>query len=54
MGFSSEALAAIDEMLRADDWGLSSAAFELPPAGDLPKSPDDAAANEIKLDLAVS
>ena len=53
MGFSGEALAAIDEMLRADDWGLSSAAFDLPPAGDLPKSPDDAAANEIKLDLAI-
>ena len=34
MGFSATALAAIDEMLRADDWGLSSAAFELPPAGD--------------------
>lgn len=53
MGFSGQALAAIDEVLRADDWGLSSAAFELPPAGDLPKSPDDAAANEIKLDLAI-
>ena len=53
MGFSGEALAAIDEMLRADDWGLSSAAFELPPAGALPKSPDEAAANEIKLDLAI-
>ena len=53
MGFSSEALAAIDEMLRAEDWGLSSAAFELPPAGALPKSPDEAAANEVKLDLAV-
>ncbi|HLO23419.1 MAG TPA: L,D-transpeptidase family protein [Methyloceanibacter sp.] len=53
MGFSGRALAAIDEVLRADDWGLSSAAFELPPAGDLPKSPDDAAASEIKLDLAI-
>jgi len=53
MGFSGEALAAIDELLRADDWGLSSAAFELPPAGALPKSPDEAAANEIKLDLAI-
>ena len=53
MGFSSEAIAAIDEMLRAEDWGLSSAAFELPPAGALPKSPDEAAANEVKLDLAV-
>ncbi len=53
MGFSGHALAAIDEVLRADDWGLSSAAFDLPPAGDLPKSPDAAAANEIKLDLAI-
>ncbi len=53
MGFSGGALAAIDEMLRADDWGLSSAAFDLPPAGNLPKSPDEAAANEIKLDLAI-
>ncbi len=53
MGFSGRALAAIDEILRADDWGLSSAAFDLPPAGDLPKSPDEAAASEIKLDLAI-
>ncbi|HMK41216.1 MAG TPA: L,D-transpeptidase family protein, partial [Methyloceanibacter sp.] len=53
MGFSAPALAAIDEMLRADNWGLSSAAFDLPPAGDLPGSPDAAAANEIKLDLAI-
>ena len=37
MGFSSEAPAAIDEVLRADDWGLSSADFDLPPAGDLPE-----------------
>ena len=53
MGFSAPALAVIDEVLRADDWGLSSAAFDLPPAGDLPGSPDAAAANEIKLDLAI-
>jgi murein L,D-transpeptidase YcbB/YkuD len=53
MGFSGQALAAIDEVLRADDWGLSSAAFDLPPVGDLPKSPDAAAASEIKLDLAI-
>ena len=53
MGFSSEAQSAIDEMLRADDWGLSSADFELPPAGDLPNSIDDQASNEIKLDLAI-
>lgn len=53
MGFSSEAQAVIDEVLRADDWGLSSAAFELPSAGDLPDSVDDQALNEIKLDLAI-
>jgi murein L,D-transpeptidase YcbB/YkuD len=53
MGFSSEAQAAIDEVLRADDWGLSSADFQLPPAGDLPDSIDDQALNEIKLDLAI-
>ncbi len=53
MGFSSEAQSAIDEVLRADDWGLSSADFQLPPAGDLPNSVDDQALNEIKLDLAI-
>jgi murein L,D-transpeptidase YcbB/YkuD len=53
MGFSAPALAVIDEVLRADDWGLSSAAFDLPPAGDLPGSPEAAATNEIKLDLAI-
>jgi murein L,D-transpeptidase YcbB/YkuD len=53
MGFSQEALAAIDEVMKADDWGLSSADFALPPAGDLPASVDAAAASEIKLDLAI-
>ncbi len=53
MGLSGEGLAVIDEILRADEWGLSSSAFDLPPSGDLPASPEDAAANEIKLDLAV-
>ncbi len=53
MGFSSEAQAAIDEVLRADDWGLSAADFQMPPAGDLPDSVDDQALNEIKLDLAI-
>jgi len=53
MGFSREALAAIDEVLKADDWGLSSAAFDLPPAGELPASADAQAASEIKLDLAI-
>jgi murein L,D-transpeptidase YcbB/YkuD len=53
MGFSSEAQAAIDEVLKADDWGLSSAAFDLPAAGDLPDSVDEQALGEIKLDFAV-
>ncbi len=53
MGFSGEGLAVIDEILRADDWGLASVAFDLPASGDLPASPDAAAANEIKLDLAI-
>jgi murein L,D-transpeptidase YcbB/YkuD len=53
MGFSSGAQASIDEILKADDWGLSAAAFSLPDAGDLPDSADDQAAAEIKLDLAV-
>ncbi len=53
MGFSSEAQSAIDEVLKADDWGLSSAAFDLPAAGDLPNSVDKQAVGEIELDLAV-
>jgi murein L,D-transpeptidase YcbB/YkuD len=53
MGFSSEAQAAIDEILEADDWGLSADAFALPDAGDLPDSLDDQALAEIKLDLAI-
>jgi murein L,D-transpeptidase YcbB/YkuD len=53
MGFSSEAQAAIDEVLKADDWGLSSAAFDLPAAGDLPDSVGAQAIGEIELDLVV-
>lgn len=53
MGFSNEAQAAIDEILDADDWGLSRAAFDLPPAGDLPDSVDKQAASEIELNLAI-
>ena len=53
MGFSSEAQTIIDEVLRADDWGLSSADFDLPSAGDLPDSVDKQALAEIKLDLAI-
>jgi len=53
MGFSAKAQAAIDEMGKADDWGLAAAAFELPPAGDLPATPEAKAFAEIKLDLAI-
>jgi murein L,D-transpeptidase YcbB/YkuD len=53
MGLSNEGLAVVDEILRADEWGLSSAAFDLPASGDLPTSPEAAAATEIKLDLAI-
>jgi L,D-transpeptidase YcbB len=53
MGFSAKAQTAINEIGKADDWGLSAAAFELPPAGDLPKTADAQAVAEIKLQLAV-
>ncbi|HXG78328.1 MAG TPA: L,D-transpeptidase family protein [Methyloceanibacter sp.] len=53
MGFSSEAQAVIDEILEADEWGLSSSAFKLPDAGDLPGSPEEQAAAEILLDIAI-
>ncbi len=53
MGFSNEAQAAIDEIRKADDWGLSSAAFDLPDAGDLPGSVEEQAVGEIELNLAI-
>jgi murein L,D-transpeptidase YcbB/YkuD len=53
MGFSARGQAALFEIGKADAWGLSAAAFELPPAGDLPASPEAQAAAEIKLDLAI-
>jgi murein L,D-transpeptidase YcbB/YkuD len=53
MGLSAKGQAVINEIGKADDWGLSAAAFELPPAGDLPKTADAQAGAEIKLDLAV-
>jgi L,D-transpeptidase YcbB len=53
MGFSAKAQAAIDEIGKADDWGLSASAFQLPPAGTLPKTADEQASAEIKLQLAV-
>jgi murein L,D-transpeptidase YcbB/YkuD len=53
MGFSAKAQAAINEIGKADDWGLTASAFELPPAGDLPDNADDQAIAEIKLQLAI-
>jgi murein L,D-transpeptidase YcbB/YkuD len=53
MGFSAKAQAAINEFGKADDWGLTASAFELPPAGDLPDNADDQAIAEIKLQLAI-
>jgi len=53
MGLSARGQSALFEIERADDWGLDAAAFELPPAGDLPPGPDDEAATEIRLDLAI-
>ena len=53
MGFSARGQAALFEIGKADDWGLDAAAFDLPPAGALPTTPEDQANAEIKLDLAI-
>ncbi len=53
MGFTARALAAISEIGKADDWGLSAADFDLPDEGILPRGKDDEAKAEIALDLAV-
>jgi L,D-transpeptidase YcbB len=53
MGFSAKGQAALFEIGNADDWGLDASAFDLPSANALPKTPEDQALNEIKLDLAI-
>ncbi len=53
MGLSARAQTALFEIERANDWGLDAAAFELPPAMDLPTRLDEEATAEIKLDLAI-
>ncbi|HKB21260.1 MAG TPA: L,D-transpeptidase family protein [Methyloceanibacter sp.] len=53
MGFSARAQSLIGEIQDADDWGLASEAFSLPPAADLPATTEAQAADEIKLGLAV-
>jgi murein L,D-transpeptidase YcbB/YkuD len=53
MGFSAKGQQALFQVERADDWGLTGAAFDLPPAGALPAGPEQQAVAEIKLDLAI-
>jgi len=53
MGFSARAQAALFEIGEAEDWGLDPASFELPPADALPRTPEEQAIAEIKLDLAI-
>jgi L,D-transpeptidase YcbB len=53
MGFTAKAQGAIFEIEKADDWGLSAAAFDLPPSGDLPATTEAQATAEIKLALAI-
>ena len=53
MGLSAKGQSALFEIEKADDWGLAAAAFELPPAGELPASPRAQATAEIKLDRAI-
>jgi L,D-transpeptidase YcbB len=53
MGLSARAQAALFEISKADDWGLDTKAFELPPVAALPKTVEEQAAAEIKLDLAI-
>lgn len=52
-GFSDKAKAAMREIGKADDWGLSASAFALPSPGDHPSSPEAAAKDEIALSAAV-
>jgi murein L,D-transpeptidase YcbB/YkuD len=51
--FSAKAQAIIGEIKKADEWGLSAADFTLPPAADLPSTPEAQAAEEVKLGLAI-
>ncbi len=51
-GLTSRATAAIEEIRKADDWGLKASAFELPVIGALPTT-EALAEAEIKLGIAV-
>jgi murein L,D-transpeptidase YcbB/YkuD len=52
-GFSPGAQAALDELGKADEWGLVSSAFAVPSAGSAPSATDAKAAAEIELNLAI-
>ena len=51
--FTAKAKAAMEEIRRADDWGLVASQFELPDLGAGPTTPDAHAEAEIKLGLAI-
>ncbi|MGH6734767.1 MAG: hypothetical protein ACRECX_01610 [Methyloceanibacter sp.] len=53
MGFSARGQEAVDEIGRADDWGLDAKAFTLPDAGALPANEAAQAEAEIALGLAI-
>ncbi len=52
-GYTARVRDAMAEIAKADDWGLSAKAFELPPADLAERSPAALADAEIKLSLAV-
>lgn len=52
-GFSEQAQSVQDELGKAEEWGLSSQAFNVPSAATSPSTPDAQAMAEIELDLAI-
>ncbi|MEZ5873412.1 MAG: L,D-transpeptidase family protein [Hyphomicrobiales bacterium] len=52
-GLSPEAQSIVAELGRADEWGLNASAFAVPPADYQPTVPEDQAAAEVAITLAV-
>jgi L,D-transpeptidase YcbB len=52
-GFSEKAQAVLDELNKAEEWGLSSQSFSVPSAATSPSTPDAQAIAELELDLAI-
>jgi len=52
-GFTPKAQALIEEIGKADEWGLNPAAFEVPPPNDLLATPNAHADDELQLSIAV-